>query len=417
MPFSDRWTSSQLRELLLDYNDLEPVNSRNYVDLAVGDPDPQPKKSSRAAVYDHIPTLPEGESHAQDENDDDDDDEVEVTQSAAEKQRARVSDARAQYIRDLLDRDAELPRELVALLHVPHSRSAALAEMVDDLSVSPHPATYLTPAQEEEYLEALDQALANTSLSTTSMNGLRSGKNNISQADRERDEERELALKNPVSVYNWLRRNQPQVFLQDKDAGSSAVGPSEKTGGGSNNVTEKPVAEKSTSKSSRGAGKRASSAARKNTTESARASSSAAAAAAAAAEYIDDDGFLHAPVEMTMTPSSTAKGKRKREEDPGYRPKGGSSSRSSRRKRKSAAAKNDAGGIGGGAGLVGENDADSPASAALAGSGGGGRGEGGGSGGVAGGGVAGAGTTARSRKSAGAASSSRRAHKATTPEE
>lgn len=380
MPFSDISIYSQLRELLLDYNELETVKPRNLVDLAVGVADPKPKISSRAADYNHIPTPPEEESDTQDE---DEEDEVEVVQSASEKQRARASDARVQHILELLDRDEDMPKELVALLHVPHSRSTSLAEKVDDLCASPNPATYLTPEQEEEYLEALDKTLANPSLSVT--NGLRSGKNNISPTDRERDEEREVALKNPVSVYNWLRRNEPQVFLQDKAAGS-VVGPSEKAGG-SSNIAEKPVAEKSTSKSSRSAGKRASSTAQKSMAEPVRASS-----AAIAVEYIDDEGFLHAPADFT-TPTSTAKGKRKREEDPGYRPKGGSSSRSSRRKRKSAATKNEAGG-------GGENDGESPAPAA-AGTGAGGAG----------------GSSGRSRKPAAASSSSRRANRVVSPEE
>ena len=328
---------SQLLEFLLDYNELETVRPRNLVDLAVDTADPKPTRAAKTLDYERIPTPPP-EANVPDEG----------SPSRVALQHAQVSAARARHIAKLIQGEKDSPNDLVALLHVPHSRSVALASkhMSEELCPGPNPPTYLAPAQEDEYLDAMDKALA--SRSSSALNGGRSSlipgsaaKAHMSQTERDRDEEREVALRNPVSVYNWLRRNQPQVFLQDKEAG-----PGEKTNGGKADgastagavatPSEKPVAA-TTSKPARGTAKRASSAANKNMVD------------ALPPEYIDDDGVLHGGHAETSTPAASAaaaaaaaassKGKRKREEDPGYRPKGGSSSRPSKKKRKSGGGK------------------------------------------------------------------------------
>ncbi|PGH10688.1 hypothetical protein AJ80_07444 [Polytolypa hystricis UAMH7299] len=105
------------------------------------------------------------------------------------------------------------------------------------------------------------------------------------------DIEREVAVRNPVSVYNWLRKHQPNVFLQDADTTS----------------------EKATSRSTnQRVSKRQSAQARKEE------------------DVYDEDGIL-VDVNVAGGGGST-RSKRKREEDPGYRPKGGSSGRSRKRK-------------------------------------------------------------------------------------
>ncbi|KAJ5162405.1 hypothetical protein N7492_007797 [Penicillium capsulatum] len=89
------------------------------------------------------------------------------------------------------------------------------------------------------------------------------------------EREREATAKNPASVINWLRRNQPQAF-QDHEAAS----------------------EKSTSRPSNQRASKRAPAQRKEE------------------DVYDEDG-------MDVEP--TPKNKRKRDEDTGYRPKGGSS--------------------------------------------------------------------------------------------
>lgn len=72
---------------------------------------------------------------------------------------------------------------------------------------------YMSPAHEEEYLAALDHVLADPSFDPTSQGGrpIRTAASHPPLSDKD------LTVRNPDSVYNWLRKNQPQVFLQDKD--------------------------------------------------------------------------------------------------------------------------------------------------------------------------------------------------------
>lgn len=89
------------------------------------------------------------------------------------------------------------------------------------------------------------------------------------------EREREATAKNPASVVNWLRRNQPQAF-QDHEAAS-----------------EKSTARPSNQRSSK----------------------------RAPAQRKEEDTYDEDGVDVEPTP----KNKRKRDEDTGYRPKGGSS--------------------------------------------------------------------------------------------
>lgn len=103
------------------------------------------------------------------------------------------------------------------------------------------------------------------------------------------DREREAALRNSISVYNWLRRNQPHIFLQDNENAS------EKSGSRPSNL---------------------------------RTTKKAAGASRKEEDFPDDDSVL---MDSGPTPSG-AKGKRKREEDSASKNRGGSS-RSSRKKK------------------------------------------------------------------------------------
>ena len=117
-------------------------------------------------------------------------------------------------------------------------------------------------------------------------------------------------LRNPASVYNWLRKHSPQVFLQDGEKDGRGDG-------GDGHHAEKPAA-KSRTPASRG-----------GTRTSKRASTKAPRASSMDMEVDDEDGG------GTPAPSTTNRGRRKRvaDDDTGYRPKGGSS-RPAKKKRK-----------------------------------------------------------------------------------
>ena len=148
---------------------------------------------------------------------------------------------------------------------------------------APNPTGYLTPSHEEEYLSTLDAALEISELGTQpppSSHPIRS--------NEKHEKERDAALRNPVSVYNWLRKHQPQVFLQDNEP------PPEKP-------VPKPQASTRTPKRSSIIPKQE-------------------------PEIFDDDGFL-----FGGNPEISTRSKRKREDEP-YRPKGGNSRVSKKKK-------------------------------------------------------------------------------------
>jgi hypothetical protein len=70
-----------------------------------------------------------------------------------------------------------------------------------------------TSHQEEQYLQSLDAHLAGPATVPRAFANTTSGRNGERGMERDRD----MALRNPVSVYNWLRKHQPQVFLQDNE--------------------------------------------------------------------------------------------------------------------------------------------------------------------------------------------------------
>ncbi|KAG5294702.1 hypothetical protein I7I48_11352 [Histoplasma ohiense] len=166
-----------------------------------------------------------------------------------------------------------------SLLKVPHTTSSRPA-MESDVDSN---LGFLSPEHEIEYSAALDAATSGEPRPT--------GKS-VSAASRDR----EAAVRNPVSVINWLRKHQPQVFLQDADAAS-----------------EKPPPRSNNPRSS----KRASTHTRKEE------------------DVYDEDGILiDTPLGGGGGGGSGGgtRGKRKRDEDGGYRPKGGSGGRSRKKK-------------------------------------------------------------------------------------
>lgn len=140
---------------------------------------------------------------------------------------------------------------------------------------------FLSSKQEEDYKHSLDEYIdhkaSNPRAHVVGSLGHRSTEKSV-------EREREAQLKNPVSVYNWLRKNQPQVFLQDVDNDKSKTASRASKRASTNKVKTEP-------------------------------------------DMYDEDGIALEP--------STARGKRKRDEDGGYRPKGGHARPIKRRKEES----------------------------------------------------------------------------------
>ncbi|KAI0472654.1 IEC3 subunit of the Ino80 complex, chromatin re-modelling-domain-containing protein [Xylariaceae sp. FL0804] len=162
-----------------------------------------------------------------------------------------------------------------------------------------HPTSFLTANDIDEYLLKLDTRLGLKARPTLAPS-VAGAANGNSAAN--------FALRNPTSVYNWLRRHAPKTFLQDLEK--------EKEKDKHKDADDREKREDGRKRKGNGrATKRQSAASRKEKE------------AAEPMEW-DEDGGYDAPA------SSTLKGKRKRDEDPGYRPKGGSSRPSKKRKSK-----------------------------------------------------------------------------------
>lgn len=166
-------------------------------------------------------------------------------------------------------KDLKPMKSYVSLLRIPYAS-------FDDSKIENNPTDNLpngfpAPRDEERYLEGLDSYLNGTASTSRpfTVAVARGG-------ERSSEKDREMALKNPVSVYNWLRKHQPQVFLQDNEAHS-----------------EKPSTRPATSRAS----KRASTVKQEP-------------------DLYDEDG-------IALDVGANSRGKRKRDDDGGYRPKGG----------------------------------------------------------------------------------------------
>ncbi|KAJ5937434.1 hypothetical protein N7454_004734 [Penicillium verhagenii] len=148
---------------------------------------------------------------------------------------------------------------------VPHTEATLPADGAKEAVSVDRKLGYFTPEHETEHYLALDARLGDP--------GAKAQLARIPDAPTFAEREKEASTRNPASVFNWLRRNQPQA-LQDHEVGS----------------------EKSTSRPSNARTSKRAPVQRKEE------------------ETIDEDG-----AEVEPTP----KGKRKRDEDTGYRPKGG----------------------------------------------------------------------------------------------
>lgn len=190
-------------------------------------------------------------------------------------------------IRTIMDEKAaeklpSQPSKSLALLmsvtpHLSTSNGAPLQpsvrENVETLDGYAAPISYLTADQLDDYLYEIDTSLGA-----------------VPPTNPPASAHQELALRNPHSVYNWLRRNEPKIFLQDGEGSEKSLGKPGKPG------------------SLRGAGKRA---------------SMPGPSKPDALEIVEEDGLRYDPTISGLEP---AKGKRKREDDGGYHPKSGAPS-------------------------------------------------------------------------------------------
>ncbi|OLN85617.1 INO80 complex subunit 3 [Colletotrichum chlorophyti] len=161
-----------------------------------------------------------------------------------------------------------------------------------------------------------------------------------------------IAMKNPTSVYNWLRKHAPKTFLQDAENAAAAADDESHHPGETPQTDGRKKRGGARGEGSRGGrgsrgGKRASLAAVRAEKAAQRAAEKAAAAAERAAALRRDadsydlsmDDEAESDGASFATPA-TSRGKRKRagrDDDEGYRPRG-SSSRPTKKKRKSEGA-------------------------------------------------------------------------------
>ena len=166
--------------------------------------------------------------------------------------------------------------ELLKTSLLPARMQTASEESISD-GLNP----YLPAREEEQYLQSMD-AYINGSALTPRSHVTSTAKMTSAELNRE------TQLKNPVSVYNWLRKHEPKVFLQDH--------------------------EPATEKAPKAVASRVS---KRNTNRD--------SIVKQEPELYDEDG-------IAVDTNGAGKGKRKRDEDGGYRPKGGNSRPSKRRK-------------------------------------------------------------------------------------
>ncbi|KAL2836778.1 IEC3 subunit of the Ino80 complex, chromatin re-modelling-domain-containing protein [Aspergillus pseudoustus] len=103
------------------------------------------------------------------------------------------------------------------LIKVPHSAPPAEAQNSTGNSSLEHNLGFLTSEHETEYRLATDANLGD--MSAALQMARTPEKPNLMER------ERELLLRSSVSVHNWLRKNQPNVFLQDNENASEKSGP------------------------------------------------------------------------------------------------------------------------------------------------------------------------------------------------
>ncbi|KAI0399822.1 IEC3 subunit of the Ino80 complex, chromatin re-modelling-domain-containing protein [Xylaria palmicola] len=244
--------NDRLMDLLLDINDSPQIPFERRIDLNLED----------------------------DEDDETDSDNSEMTQKPTKSLRKLIQEVPHQSYEEYVQRFPEIRDDL---------------EPADPQA---HPTTFLAADDIDEYLYQLDLRLGLKPKSTLAPSATGTHVAANSPAN--------FALRNPTSVYNWLRRHAPKTFLQDlekekdKDRDDRDKEDGRKRKGGGNRKKQSTAGRKEKGRE-------------KETTEP--------------MEWDDEMGY-----EVPAT--GALKGKRKRDDDPGYRPKGGSSRPVKKRKGK-----------------------------------------------------------------------------------
>lgn len=210
-------------------------------------------------------------------------------------------------------------KKLNKLLDIPHptyssakeSKSAFLADL-SPIDGESHPAHFLSADDIDDYIYLVDTSLDPDAALPTMAPLAHPAANTLSNPQ----------AKNPTSVTNWLRKHAPKIFLQDGETHGDAddeAGVGAGTGSGHSSA-RKP---RGSAKGERGGGKASGGKSKKT----------GAASRISAAERGDADASMDDDGEFAATPV-TARSKRKRDDDSGYKPRG-SSSRPTKKKRKS----------------------------------------------------------------------------------
>ncbi|KAF2468464.1 uncharacterized protein BDR25DRAFT_265126 [Lindgomyces ingoldianus] len=121
----------------------------------------------------------------------------------------------AQKVDQLHAAQPVIPKRTLASLeaNTPYSTEVPVPAP-EGIILGEHAPGYMSPVHEEEYLLAIDAVLENPAAYDPNAHD---GRPLRIPPTHPIPNDKELSLRNPDSVYNWLRKNQPQVFLQDKD--------------------------------------------------------------------------------------------------------------------------------------------------------------------------------------------------------
>ncbi|KAI9851235.1 MAG: hypothetical protein M1838_004154, partial [Thelocarpon superellum] len=170
--------NDQLLELLLDVNESIHIPPHHRYDLGIDSS--TPSSSAVPALEPDIDSSTSAEDRAK------------LGQAAADLEAGRISAEDYDQLQATLVETR--PKPFKSLLSVPHTTLASLPidQIPESLKSSPPPPTFLSSAQEEEYIFALDQSVDDPTAQPpySSKHG----------ACSEREKDRDLALRNPVSV-------------------------------------------------------------------------------------------------------------------------------------------------------------------------------------------------------------------------
>lgn len=276
-----------------------------------------------------------------------------ISQDAREDSSFPALDVDSRPKEPLVDQPTKSLKTL--LKEVPHytysqakEQSPSVVADMEPFSGEPHPPSFLTTEDIDDYIHDVDRRIDPDNLLPSLAPAARSAAplpepnpHALSQS---------IAMKNPTSVYNWLRKHAPKTFLQDAENAAGTAGDDEANAGETPQTDGRKrrggARGGEGSRGGRGSrgGKRASLAAVRAEKAAQRAAEKAAAAAErAAALRRDADSYDHSMEDEvdsdgpSLATPATGRGKRKRagrDDDEGYRPRG-SSSRPTKKKRKS----------------------------------------------------------------------------------